>query len=102
MIGAALKSNYGAPICCEISAVFNISVFLILFIFNGDCRVVSEHHKFNKELEELRAQNPEYNKVEDTEEEQLPIKGQSFGGSVHNRRNQSVGYSMYGAHRTTS
>jgi len=64
LIGAFLKSSYGAPICCEISAAFNLTIFLILFIFNGDCRVVKEHHTFNKNLEELRAQNPEYKKEE--------------------------------------
>jgi len=64
LIGAYLKSSYGAPICCEISAAFNLTVFFILFTFNGDCRVVKEHNSFNKKLEELRAQNPEYNKEE--------------------------------------
>ena len=60
MIGAGLKSSYGATITCEISAVFNLSVFVILFLFNGNCLVVKEHHIFNKKLEELKAQNPEY------------------------------------------
>jgi hypothetical protein len=62
LIGAALKSEYNATVACEVSAIFNISVFAILFLFNGNCLVVKEHHEFNKKLEDLRAQNPEYNK----------------------------------------
>ena len=102
MIGAALKSSYGAAFTCEVSAIFNLSVFAILFVFNGDCRVVHEHHKFNKKLEDLKSQNPDYQ----TEEQQ--VKGDkelSFGvGSFkHNQSiKQSLGWSKPSIYRTNS
>lgn len=65
LIGAYLKSLFGAANCCLYSAFFNFFVLATLFIFNGDCRVVKEHNEFNKKLEELRQRNPDYGKEEE-------------------------------------
>lgn len=52
---------------------------MILFVFNGDCRVVKEHHTFNKNLEELRKKNPDYGKEENKDDgENKEFNGSSF------------------------
>lgn len=84
LIGAALRSENGAGWACEMSAIFNFSVFVILFLFNGDFRVVSEHNSFNKKLEELRKKNPDYGKEEE-DENVATARGKSFGGSTYKR-----------------
>ena len=52
-----MKNAEGAGLFFEISAGLNLTIFVILFVFNGDFRVVSEHRLFNKKLAALRAQN---------------------------------------------